>query len=215
MQPPGSGETTPGGTKPCPYCGRPILVKALQCVHCKRWMPELRRPPSPPQFEATEFSRGQPAAHLLVLSILTLGLYEFYWFHRNWRHFSEHLGRPLRPGWRTLGLLVPGLNIFLVYDQLRMIADAAGRAGVAVSYSPGVATAVFFALAFLSNLTMVWALSLLTVLPLLPVQETLNRFWVGQQPDRPMRREFTGAELLAMIAGVSMVAAALLGTLAG
>ncbi len=204
-----------GETKPCPYCGRPILVKALQCQHCKRWMPEMMRPPSPPQFERREFSHGQPTAHLLILSILTLGLYEFYWFHRNWRHLEEHLQQQLRPGWRTLGLLVPGLNVFLVYDQLRMIAEAAGRAGIAVTYSPGIATAVFFVLAFLSNLTMVWALSLLTVLPLLPVQETLNRFWAVEQPERQIRRQFSGAELAAMAAGITLVVAAVIGSLAG
>ena len=128
---------------------------------------------------------------------------------------AEHSQQPLHPGWRTLGLLVPGLNIFLVYDQLRTIAEAAGRAGIAVTYSPGIATAVFFLLAFVSNLTMIWALSLLTVLPLLPVQETLNRFWVLQQPDRPLRREFSAGELAAMAAGITLVAAAVIGYLAG
>jgi len=25
-------------TKPCPYCGKPISVKAIRCKWCGRWM---------------------------------------------------------------------------------------------------------------------------------------------------------------------------------
>ncbi len=210
---PGGGAEGP--TKPCPFCGKPILAKALQCVHCRRWMPELAGGRATAWSGSRRHSRGQRTRHLLLLGILTLGFYEFYWFYRNWRDLDAHLRLGIRPGLRTAGLLVPGLNVFLVYDQLRLVAEAAAREGVRVTFSPGWNTAVFFLLAFVSNVTMMWALSLLTVLPLLPVQETLNRYWAGCEPGWPVREEFTAGELVAMLAGAGFLALAVLGGAAG
>jgi len=199
-------------TRDCPFCGGPILLKALQCVHCKRWMPELNRPPrhQASGFEPVAYSRAQPTRHLILLTILTLGAYEFYWFYRNWRDLTEHLDLELKPGWRTAGLFVPFLNVFMVYDQIRLVAAIAAGVGIQVAFSPSLLTATFFALAFVSNITMVWVLSLLTVLPLLPVQQTLNIYWQTEEPDRPVRDRFTQSELLAMSIGFVFLLAALL-----
>ena len=62
----------------------------------------------------------------------------------------------------------------------------------------------------LANLTTVWALSLLMVLPLLPVQETLNRCWSERAPDAVLREDFTPRELAAMALGASAIVAALI-----
>jgi len=39
---------------------------------------------------------------LFVLSIATLGLYQLYWFYRNWKYVKRRDGSPIMPFWRAL-----------------------------------------------------------------------------------------------------------------
>ena len=48
---------------------------------------------------------------------------------------------------------------------------------------------------------MAWALSLLTVVPLLPVQAALNRYWQRKQPGVPIRERFDPNEVMILLAG--------------
>ena len=159
-----------------------------------------------------QVSNGQLPLHFAALSILTLGLYELYWFWRNWRDLHRTLGMELQPFWRTLGLLLPIVNVVLVYDQLRMIREACSAHGIVPSYQPGLVTATFFAMAIAGNLTMFWPLSLLNVVPLLQVQVALNHLWEHVQPGAAVRVRFLRQEILAMVVGLIMTAAAVFET---
>jgi hypothetical protein len=195
----------------CPFCGGELLAKALQCRHCRRWMPEALSAPEP-AVSARPYSLGQLPIHLVLLSVLTLGVYEVYWFWRNWRDLRDNAGVDVSPGWRTVGLFLPVVNVAMVYQQLRVVSDAAASRGLTPSYSPLAVTAAFFALAFAGNWTLVWMVSLLNVLPLVPVQQTLNRLWQLEQPGAPLRERFAPHEMAAMFAGAAATATALLAT---
>ena len=157
-------------------------------------------------------SNGQLPLHFAALSILTLGMYELYWFWRNWRDLQRELGVELQPVWRTLGLLVPIVNVVLVYDQLRMIREQCDAHDVVPKYQPGLVAATFFAIAVAGNLTMFWPLSLLNVVPLLQVQVALNGLWERAQPGASVRVRFSRQEIIAMIAGLVITAAAVFET---
>jgi len=209
--------TTSGEMRTCPYCNGEILPKALQCRHCRRWMPEIStdraeeipaREPTPPP----RVSNGQLPFHFAALSILTLGLYEVYWFWRNWRDLRRDLALELQPTWRAIGLLLPVVNVVLVYDQLRVIREACDARGIVPGYQPGLVAATFFAIAVAGNLTLFWPLSLLNVVPLLQVQVALNRLWEQEQPGATVRMHFAREEIVAMIAGLVMTAAAVFET---
>lgn len=212
-------------TKDCPACGQDILVKALKCRHCGAWMPDLLAPAvtGTGEREATAsvgddapgvtFSNAQPVRHLVLLSVVTFGLYEFLWFYRNWRDVTVRTGLPAVAGWRTAGLLVPFLNIFLVYQQLRLIRDVVGEAGVEIPFTPGTLTAIFFLTAAIANVSTIWIVSLFTIVPLIPVQECLNRYWELQQPDASIREELTPAEFAMAVVGAFLTVIAVAGTL--
>jgi hypothetical protein len=196
----------------CPFCGGEILPKALHCRHCRRWMPEALRAPAPAPAPPPAYSDGQHPVHLVLLSVSTLGLYEVYWFWRNWRDLRDKAGMDLSPAWRTVGLFLPVVNVAMVYHQLRLVSDTAASRGLTPTYSPLAVTMAFFALALAGNLTLLWMVSLLNVLPLVPVQQTLNRLWQLEHPDAPLRERFAPHELAAMVAGAAATAAALLAT---
>jgi hypothetical protein len=41
-----------------------------------------------------------PVSRLIVMSILSCGLYEIYWIYKNWRYLKERDGMNIRPFWR-------------------------------------------------------------------------------------------------------------------
>jgi len=156
------------------------------------------------------WSRATPVRRLTVLIFASFGLYQFYWFWRNWRD----LGRP-HPGWRTAGLFVPILNFFLVYDLFRTVQIAAMRLGIA-GFSAARAFLAFLGVNVFA--TAVWlmiyrwkpkgfseSLSLLLIdvlllalqiLPLVYVQGALNAVWSEVEPRLPVRVAFSRGEVI-------------------
>jgi hypothetical protein len=66
---------------------------------------------------------GQPLflyispARLILLSIVSLSLYEAYWIYRNWRYIKERDGLRIQPFWRGF------FGIFYCHGLLRRIHD--------------------------------------------------------------------------------------------
>jgi hypothetical protein len=189
----------------CPNCGQEIFEKALQCSHCRKWFVEAPTPePALPPMPAGP-SRGQSLHHLLLLTVFSWGLYEIYWFYRNWRDLAadapENPGPP--PGLLTFGLLVPFVNIALVYRQLAGIHSRLASRGLPGGYSPWVTTCIYVSLGIAANLTALWSLSCLMVLPLLPVQEALNRYWTQREPTSAPRERLSPAEVAVIACGAA------------
>src|SRR5690349_17919588 len=83
------------------------------------WLPEalelagaeLRRrgltTPPPPIGPASSLPTGQPAffpvspVKLVVMSTFTFGIYELYWFYRNWKLIKQRTGASITPFWRA------------------------------------------------------------------------------------------------------------------
>lgn len=195
----------PECTIACPYCGGEILAKALQCGHCRKWFVEAPAPRETPHAESIIPARGQPLHHLLLLTVFSWGLYELYWFYRNWRDLAadapENPGPP--PALLTFGLLVPFVNVALVYRQLAGIRSRLAAHGLPVGYSPWITTCIYISLGIAANLTTLWSLSCLMVLPLLPVQEALNRYWSEREPATVLRERLSPPEVAIIACGAA------------
>jgi hypothetical protein len=172
----------------------------------------MARPAPAPAAVVAAPSRGQTLRNLLLLTLFTGGLYEIYWFYRNWCDLEDADRTDVSPrsALLTLGLLIPFLNVALVYRQLERIHVATSSVGVQPNFSPALLTSAYFLLGVLANLTSLWALSLLMVLPLLPVQDALNRYWSEREPGASLREALSPRELAAMALGASAIIAALI-----
>jgi hypothetical protein len=209
--------------KECPFCGGELLTKALKCRHCRAWMPEtMAAAASSPggaeqaideesaapgmRESAAEDSKGQPLRHLILLSMATFGLYLFYWSWRSWRDIRDETGAEVSPALRTAALLLPFVSIYVLYSLLRSIRELAQARGVTSGYSPGLLTAAFHLIVFATNVSLLWFLAFAVVIPLLPAQQTLNKYWEAVQPELRIREHFTPAEIALAAAGTLMVA---------
>lgn len=196
--------------KKCPFCSGEIPAHAFICKHCGEW---LKKMPTEEQLAEPQYSNVQALWRLIILYLITFGLYYIYWFYRNWKHLKIHKNLNISPGLRTAGLLVPILNILFIYRQFRDINNFAKQAGCTAYSSPGW-LAIGYALLWnvslplfsygqrLTNPALLFWISilclianLLALLLLMPVHKTLNRYWKTEQPDREIRTEFSGVEI--------------------
>jgi hypothetical protein len=107
---------------------------------------------------------------LIVMSIFTFGLYELYWFYRNWKFLKEKKGLNISPLARTLFLII------FCYDLFNRIRSHAITKGIKTNFNPAGLTIIYIILSF-SYLfpDPVWIIGYLTFIPLVIVQSTINK----------------------------------------
>lgn len=64
-----------------------------------------------------------------VLYLLSFGLYLYYWYYKTLKRLKLAQDLDISPGWRTVGMFVPLLNIYLLYDLFRRVDEAGARSG--------------------------------------------------------------------------------------
>lgn len=181
--------------KRCPFCAHEILADAVKCQYCHMFLDN--------KSIKKQFSNAQPISRLVILTVLTFGLYEIYWFYRNWKHLKDYHKLDINPVLRTIGLFVPVLGLVLIYDQLKDIKYYSQAAGIEESFSPGMILLLIIIFNIFSSLPKpYWMLSFLSVLPLIVVQRVLNSYWEKEQYGMPVRSKFSGGEKAILIIGV-------------
>ncbi|HEV8234153.1 MAG TPA: hypothetical protein VGP84_06120 [Gemmatimonadaceae bacterium] len=144
----------------------------------------------------------------VVMSIVTLGLYDVYWVWRQWRRFVEH-GQVLSPFWRTFFL------VFTNYSLFARVRSRAREEGIEVSWSPALMATLYLVLNVTWRLPDPWVLvSLLVFVPLIPIQETIERINARHVAELP-NRGFSGADAVAIVIGGLVLILVLIGVSLG
>lgn len=117
---------------------------------------------------------------LAILSVLTLGIYEIYWFYKNWKAIQKVEKQDISPFWRAW------FAIFYCHGLFKKILQSAKRHGYNGSYSSGLIATVYIVLLLVGNSLSraenfgfgFYILSFLigssTFIPLLFVQKAIN-----------------------------------------
>jgi len=160
-----------------------------------------------------QFSNVQPISHFIVLMLATYGLYFFYWFYRNWKQFKLHQKLEIKPGWLTVGVFIPIVNVILLYRQFKYIRGSAESRGVKKLYSPGW---VLFGYLFLNAMGAklsdpFWLLGFFSIWPIAIVQGVLNSYWKIEQPNLPSKKRFSSKEIILLIIGAILWSLILMG----
>jgi hypothetical protein len=189
-----------GRPVPCPRCEALNPRGAQKCAACGL---SLAR-------QALADRYTQAPWQLALLSVVTFSLYDLFWFNRTWRMLRD-LAPAQRGGRRhlalTAGLLVPLLNVYLVYHLFRTVRDlsAPSEAAPAVGEAPEpAALAVLYVGLLLCWLlpTPWWLAARLAAWPLMLVQAQVNRYVALALPDVRGARQMSWLELAALGVGI-------------
>ena len=150
---------------------------------------------------------------VVILSIISFGLYLFWWFYITWKQLARETGEEHFPVWHALSLFVPIYGLFRIHKHMSIIKDLAVRAGLDTSLSPGIVVV----LAILSN-ALDWAsftttdVGALVTLGVISVvlsttivawaQATLNRYWAVRTGDALREARLGVGEVILTIFGL-------------
>ncbi|HSU13565.1 hypothetical protein [Longimicrobium sp.] len=189
---PACEQTLPGDIPACVRCGHPLPQAAI----------ETEAPAGLAASEAGEL-HAMALQKLALLSFFSLGLYQLYWFYRNWTRVRERTGRRLMPFWRSF--FAP-LWSYSLFDE---VAEQARAGSVAVAWSPMVLAIAFFLISAAWRFPGPGTIAtLFSFVPLLPVQATINAMAErrGVRPDARIGRRhvvlIAAGAVLAILAAI-------------
>jgi len=186
--------------------------------------PEIEKPSSP--MDDFVESKAQPLWHVIVLNVLTMSAYTIIWFWKTWRDLAEHANsidldapadpailklRNASPALRTLGALIPVLQLFLTSMLFARVAELYPRKNSIVHKYP-LATGILMTLVMFVCFSLYklpgafMLLFLLYIAPFVLAQNWLNAYWKTQEPPNTLiRQAFSAGELASLILGAVLL----------
>lgn len=133
---PNCGTSAQASDRFCRNCGRDLATRVIIESTTGAQTVETPRATATPEL-ATIISMER----IVLLSILSAGLYWVYWFYLTWKHYRDHTKREAYPVWHALTLLVPVYSLFRVHAHVRSFKELSLGSGVRTSIIPGWAVA--------------------------------------------------------------------------
>lgn len=123
----------------CPACGAAVQPGSRFCTNCGRSLavPELTAaaPAAVETGQPVELGYRITASRILLLTILSNGLYFLYWFYLTWKQYGQHTGRQVYPVWHALTLFLPVYSLFRTHAHVRSYKELMKAAGAATTLS--------------------------------------------------------------------------------
>jgi hypothetical protein len=133
---------------------------------------------------------------LAVMSICTFGIYEVYWFYKNWNLIKQRERTDIAPFWRAV------FGFFFCYQCFSRVREHAKSLGLHQSVSAGhLATGWIITSALWMLPDPYWLLSALAFIFILPVQALANRINSTITPHHDPNRRFTVWNLVGVVVG--------------
>jgi len=143
-----------------------------------------------------------------VMSLCTFGLYELYWAYKHWDAVRRREHEDLSPFWRAFFAPLWGFSL------LPRIQRLTGTLGVPAAWSGSGLALGYFLLHITWRLPdPFWLASLLSFLPLLVAQRSVNQLNAATVPDAPRNDSYSGLNVVGIVIGGLLLLLAILGTL--
>ena len=131
----------------CPNCGTEAQPSFNYCSVCGKDLTARSSAaavgPIPQGLPSTlEFHIS--GRRILLMSVLSHGLYLFYWFFLTWKQYRDHTGNPAFPVWHALTLIVPVYSLFRTHAHMRTYNELMLDAGVTSTINVGVTVGLVF-----------------------------------------------------------------------
>jgi uncharacterized membrane protein len=73
------------------------------------------------------------------MTIISYGLYLFYWFYLTWKQYRDHTKEEAYPLWHTLSLLVPIYGLFRMHAHTKVFKELMTSQGLVTTIAPWLA----------------------------------------------------------------------------
>ena len=143
---------------------------------------------------------------LAVLSICTLGLYEIYWFYKNWQLIKEREHTDIMPFWRAI------FAIFFCYSLFQRIGKNAKEMALPNISAGGLSVGWIIVTLLWRLPDPYWLVSYLAFFFLLPVQKTVNKINAQYAPDHDKNNRFRAWNIVAVFVGGIFFILAIIGS---
>jgi hypothetical protein len=144
---------------------------------------------------------------LTLMSICTFGIYEIYWFYKNWILIKARTGQNLMPFWRAFFAPI------WAYSCFKHIKTSAGENNIPESLSIGSLAALYFILRTLWRLPdPFWLISLFSFIPIIPVNNVAFKINSKLITDIKNNETFSGWNWVGLVLGGLLFLFGLIGT---
>ncbi len=96
-----------------------------------------------------------PPGRIIALTVLSSGLYVFYWMFATWRQYREHTGEIAFPVMHALSLLVPIYQFFRLHAHMRVYQELMEQRGVPTTLSPARIVLIYFGVVLLGMVSFI------------------------------------------------------------
>jgi len=135
-------------------------------------------------------------AKLVCLSLCSFGIYEIYWFYKNWQLERDHKREELSAFWRAV------LAVFFCYSLFKRIMVTGVREGLFKGGGAGLLATLYIISSISWRLPDPYSLiSLLTVLPLVMAQQMAEKINAKLAPEAPKNTRFSIANVILLVLG--------------
>jgi len=173
-------------------------------------------PYAPPTAQVADIDSGVPdnsnplfavgIAKVVVMSICTFGIYELYWFYRNWNLIRARDRSDIMPFWRAF------FGIIWCYSLFKRIREDGEVHGVTDGFAAGALAAAFILLQLSWRLPdPIWLIGFASSLVVAFVQQYVNKINLVAAPGHEPNNSFTGWNWLGVVVGVIILSLALIG----
>lgn len=147
------------------------------------------------------------ASKLVVMSICTLGVYQIYWFYKNWRLVKERENSDIMPAMRAI------FAYFFCYSLFKKIRDTAESQKLTVSFDASGMAAGWVIVSLLWRLPdPYWLITYANVFFIMHVQSVANAINRAANPDHDPNNRYSGWNIAAIVIGGIIFALAIIGT---
>lgn len=202
----------PNEAKFCSGCGEKLTVGAHFCTKCgnkisvSKSAVAVKASVSADKTTGDGFSREVPVWKFIMLSIITFGIYELFWFYGNWKFIKQERGLKVSPFWRSwFSPLFAGSLAGHLLDYL-------GEKKSPNDFSPVSIGIFYFILSVLWKLPdPYWLISVFTFVPLLPLLTAMNSYW-QKEDEGLLLKKFSWWQIILVVLGCSFMTLVVIGT---
>lgn len=134
--------------------------------------------------------------YFIILSVVTMGIYQIWWLYKSWRFFKEKEDLDIYPAARAI------FSIFFIKQLFDKISDYATEKGLDVNYNSTNRLVAIVVLNITSRLPQpFWLISVFSFVPFIDVVKTFN-YYFTQDFEGSDEDTFSGKRILLIVLGL-------------